>query len=71
MVIYGVYIVSKSGGLIFNYDHVIPKVEAEKVFSYPIDITLDYDAKKVSVLFGQKDGINGKFTYISFLFQCQ
>lgn len=60
MVIYGVYIVSKSGGLIFNYDHVIPKVETEKVFSYPIDITLDFDAKKVSVLFGQKDGINGK-----------
>lgn len=59
MVIFGVYIVSKSGGLIFNYDHVIPKVETEKVFSYPIDITLDFDPKKVSVLFGQKDGING------------
>lgn len=59
MVIYGVYIVSKSGGLIFNHDHNIPKVETEKVFSYPIDLTLDYDPKRVSVAFGQKDGING------------
>lgn len=61
MVIYGVYIVSKSGGLIFNHDHNIPKVETEKVFSYPIDLTLEYDPKRVSVAFGQKDGINGEF----------
>lgn len=60
MVIYGVYIVSKSGGLIFNHDHNIPRVETEKVFNYPIDLKLDYDPKKVSVAFGQKDGINGK-----------
>lgn len=59
--IYGVYIVSKSGGLIFNLDHNIPKVENEKVFNYPIDLMLDYnDPKKVSVTFGQKEGINGK-----------
>lgn len=60
MVIYGVYIVSKSGGLIFNHDHNIPKIETEKVFNYPIDLKLDIDAKKVCVAFGQKDGINGK-----------
>lgn len=62
MVIYGVYIVSKSGGLIFNHDHNIPKVETEKVFSYPIDLTLEYDSKKVTVAFGQKDGINGRLS---------
>lgn len=60
MVIYGVYIVSKSGGLIFNHDHNIPKIENEKVFNYPIDLRLDYDPKRISVAFGQKDGINGK-----------
>lgn len=59
MVIFGVYIVSKSGGLIFNHDHNVPKVEHEKVFSYPIDLTLEYEPKKVFVSFGQKDGING------------
>ncbi|XP_063700720.1 trafficking protein particle complex subunit 4 [Culicoides brevitarsis] len=57
--IYGVYIVSKSGGLIFNIDHHVAKVESEKQFSFPLDIKLDYeDNKKVSVSFGQREGIN-------------
>lgn len=64
MVIYGVYIVSKSGGLIFNYDHNIPRVEAEKTFGYPLDIKLQYENKKVIVAFGQRDGINGANLYI-------
>ncbi|XP_035740520.1 trafficking protein particle complex subunit 4-like isoform X2 [Vespa mandarinia] len=59
MVIYGVYIVSKSGGLIFNHDHNIPKVENERTFAYPLDIKLNYENKKIVVSFGQKDGING------------
>ncbi|XP_015186098.1 PREDICTED: trafficking protein particle complex subunit 4 [Polistes dominula] len=58
MVIYGVYIVSKSGGLIFNHDHNIPKIENEKTFNYPLDIKLNYENKKIVVSFGQKDGIN-------------
>lgn len=61
MVIHGVYIVSKSGGLIFNHDNNTPRVETEKVFNYPIDLRLEYEAKKVSVAFGQKDGINGNY----------
>lgn len=60
MVIYGVYIVSKSGGLIFNHDHNIPKIEVEKSFNFPLDIKLSYENKKVVVVFGQRDGINGK-----------
>lgn len=62
MVIYGVYIVSKSGGLIFNYDHNIPRVEAEKTFGFPLDIKLQYENKKVIVAFGQRDGINGMYS---------
>lgn len=58
MVIYGVYIVSKSGGLIFNHDHNVPKIEVEKSFNFPLDIKLSYENKKVVVAFGQKDGIN-------------
>ncbi|GBP84967.1 Trafficking protein particle complex subunit 4 [Eumeta japonica] len=58
MVIYGVYIVSKSGGLIYNHDHNVPRVETEKTFSYPLDIKLQYENKKVVVVFGQRDGIN-------------
>ncbi|KAK4886908.1 hypothetical protein RN001_003179 [Aquatica leii] len=64
MVIYGVYIVSKSGGLIFNYDHNVPKIETEKTFSYPLDIKLQCENKKVIVEFGQRDGIHvGQLLY--------
>lgn len=62
MVIYGIYIVSKSGGLIFNFDHCVPKIETEKTFSYPLDIKLRYENKKVVVEFGQRDGICGNVT---------
>lgn len=65
MVVYGVYIVSKSGGLIFNHDHSVPRIETEKTFSYPLDVKLDYDKKKISVTFGQRDGIFGKLSIIS------
>lgn len=57
MVIYGVYIVSKSGGLIFNHDHNVPKIENEHTFSYPLDMKLVYENKKVVVSFGQREGI--------------
>ncbi|CAG9822635.1 unnamed protein product [Phaedon cochleariae] len=58
MVIYGIYIVSKSGGLIFNYDHTVPKVETEKKYAYPLDIKLRVENKKIVVEFGQRDGVN-------------
>ncbi|XP_034933635.1 trafficking protein particle complex subunit 4 [Chelonus insularis] len=58
MVVYGVYIVSKSGGLIFNYDHNVPKIEHERTFTYPLDIKLINENKKIVVSFGQRDGIN-------------
>jgi len=63
MVIYGVYIVSKSGGLIFNHDHNVPKIEMEKSFNFPLNIKLNYENKKIVVAFGQKDGIHGKNIY--------
>lgn len=65
MVIYGIYIVSKSGGLIFNYDNSIPKIETEKKFSYPLDIKLSVENKKIVVEFGQRDGIHGLYKLIS------
>ncbi|EEB18759.1 trafficking protein particle complex subunit, putative [Pediculus humanus corporis] len=57
MVIYGVYIVSKSGGLIFNHDHNIVKTEHLKTFKYPLDLKLEFENKKIVVNFGSKDGI--------------
>lgn len=61
MVIYGVYIVSKSGGLIFNLDHNVPKIETEQTFSYPLDLKLVVENKKIVVSFGQRDGIMGMY----------
>uniref|UniRef100_A0A8D9ECI7 Trafficking protein particle complex subunit n=1 Tax=Cacopsylla melanoneura TaxID=428564 RepID=A0A8D9ECI7_9HEMI len=57
MVIYGIYIVSKSGGLIFNYDHTVPKIENEVTFQYPVNLKLTVENKRVVVSFGQRDGI--------------
>lgn len=60
MVIYSVYIVSKSGGLIFNYDHNLPKIETEKTYSFPLEHKLVYQNKQVVVAFGQRNGVNGE-----------
>ncbi|KAK9870475.1 hypothetical protein WA026_008033 [Henosepilachna vigintioctopunctata] len=57
MVIYSIYIVSKSGGLIFNHDHSVSKIENEKPFTFPVDLKLKYENKRIIVEFGQKDGI--------------
>lgn len=54
---------SKSGGLIFNLDHNVPKIENELTFSYPLDIKLVYENKSIKVSFGQRDGIMGKYCH--------
>lgn len=57
MGIYNIFIVSKSGGLIYHYDHNIPIKETEKTFSYPLDVRLELEHKRVAVVFGERDGI--------------
>ena len=61
MTIYSIYILSKSGGLIFNTDQNMPKIELEKTFSYPIPYKLVYENNRIVVSFGQRDGIKGKW----------
>jgi len=55
--IYNIFIVSKSGGLIYHYDHNVPNCETEKTFSFPLDIKLEMEHKRVAVAFGERDGI--------------
>lgn len=57
MVVYSLYVINRSGGLIFSYEHAIPKIELEKTFSYPLDFVLKPSQKGVCVEFGQRDGI--------------
>lgn len=55
-----IYIVSKAGGMIYQYEHNFVPIEYEKTFSYPLDIVLDFMNNRVVVTFGQVDNIKGK-----------
>jgi len=65
--IYSVYIISKSGGLIYNYDceQNFVSSESEKTFSYPLDIKLEYINQRLTVSFGQRDGIKVGYALLS------
>lgn len=60
MAIFGVYIINRAGGLIYQYDQNMPRVEVEKTFSYPLELVLKIYDEKVVVAFGQRDGVKGK-----------
>ncbi len=60
MAIFGVYIINRAGGLIYQYDHNMPKVETEKTFSFPLELILKIYDEKVVIAFGQRDGIKGE-----------
>ena len=57
MGVFNVFIVSKSGGLIYHHDHNLTTQEVEKTFGFPLDIKLQTDPNRVFVMFGQRDGI--------------
>eukprot|EP00092_Neocalanus_flemingeri_P023444 GFUD01025421.1.p1 GENE.GFUD01025421.1~~GFUD01025421.1.p1 ORF type:complete len:216 (-),score=59.83 GFUD01025421.1:92-739(-) len=57
MGVFYIFIVSKSGGLIFNYDHAVPTTEHEKTYSFPLEIQLKFENKRVIVAFGERDGV--------------
>ncbi|KAM6432299.1 trafficking protein particle complex subunit 4 isoform 2-T2 [Liasis olivaceus] len=57
MAIFSVFVVNKAGGLIYQLDHYAPRAEAEKTFSFPLDLVLRAHDERVLVAFGQRDGI--------------
>uniref|UniRef100_A0A2K6TAZ5 Trafficking protein particle complex subunit n=1 Tax=Saimiri boliviensis boliviensis TaxID=39432 RepID=A0A2K6TAZ5_SAIBB len=57
MAIFSVYVVNKAGDLIYQLDSYSPRAEAEKTFSYPLDLLLKLHDERVLVAFGQRDGI--------------
>jgi len=65
MVVHSFFVINRSGGLIFSYEHSIPKIELEKTFSYPLDFVFKQSQKGVVVDFGQRDGIKVGHTILS------
>ena len=57
MTIYSIMIISRAGGLIYQHDYNIPKVEIEKTYSFPLEFVLKVYDEKVVVSFGQRDGV--------------
>ena len=60
---YGIYIINKAGGLIFDYDYNLHIIELEKTFSYPLQMSFKIFDDRVVVDFGQGDGIKGILLY--------
>eukprot|EP00918_Siedleckia_nematoides_P017526 GHVU01037714.1.p1 GENE.GHVU01037714.1~~GHVU01037714.1.p1 ORF type:complete len:225 (+),score=28.69 GHVU01037714.1:90-764(+) len=65
MAIFGVFIINRAGGLIYDYDHNTPLVEVEKTLSYPPELVLKIYDEKVVVAFGQRDGIKVGHTVLA------
>ncbi|XP_066984851.1 trafficking protein particle complex subunit 4 [Macrobrachium rosenbergii] len=65
MTIYSLFILSKSGGLIYHHDHNIPTIEHEKTFSYPLEVKLDVQNRNIVVAYGQRDGIKVGHTLVA------
>ncbi|UYV71508.1 TRAPPC4, partial [Cordylochernes scorpioides] len=57
--IIGIYIVSKAGSLIYDYENAAysQSNEVEKTFSYPLDLILAIQNKRVTVVYGKKGTI--------------
>lgn len=65
MVVYSIYVISKSGGLIYSYDNQVNSPEVEKTFSYPLDLKLAYINNRIVVTFGQRDGIRVGYSVLA------
>ncbi|GFR90023.1 trafficking protein particle complex subunit 4-like [Elysia marginata] len=58
MTIFSVYIINKAGSLIYHYDAPNSgRPAVEKTFSYPLELVLKVFDEKVTVAFGERDGI--------------
>ena len=61
MTIFSVYIINKAGSLIYHYDAPnTTRPAVEKTFSYPLELVLKVFDEKVTVAFGERDGIKGE-----------
>lgn len=55
--VYSVYIINKSGGLIYQKEHFIHENEVERTFKYPLGLQFKEMNEHLMVAFGEKDGV--------------
>ncbi|PAV77944.1 hypothetical protein WR25_14024 [Diploscapter pachys] len=61
MSIYRIFIISRAGGLIYNWEPKNELVEIERKFDYPLDVILDEYDKRSCVIFGEKDDVKVRY----------
>lgn len=64
MLVQHVFIINRAGSLIYDWDGKSDCTGIEKTFSYPLDIVLDIVDQKVTVVFGERDGIGLRFILV-------
>lgn len=58
MPVYNIFIINRAGSLIYDYDNTSSgRLEIEKTFSFPIDFMFEVIDSRVTVVFGERDGI--------------
>lgn len=62
MSIYRIFIINRGGSLIYDWEGKNDAVRVEKTFSYPVDIVLELIDQRVTVVFGERDGIGLRYT---------
>uniref|UniRef100_A0A0N5ATW2 Trafficking protein particle complex subunit n=1 Tax=Syphacia muris TaxID=451379 RepID=A0A0N5ATW2_9BILA len=65
MSIYKIFIINRGGSLIYDWEGKNDAVSVEKTFSYPIDIVLEVIDQRVTVVFGERDGIGLRYTLVA------
>ncbi|KAK6023001.1 Sybindin-like family protein [Ostertagia ostertagi] len=61
MSIQQVFIISRAGSLIYDWEAKTDVVEVERICEYPLDIILEEVDQKAMVVFGEKDGVKLRY----------
>ncbi|WKX98289.1 hypothetical protein Q1695_013733 [Nippostrongylus brasiliensis] len=61
MSIQQVFIISRAGSLIYDWEAKTDVVEVERICEYPLDIFLEEVDQKAVVVFGEKDGVKLRY----------
>ncbi len=57
MPVYHIFVINRAGSLIYDFDGSPRGPDMEKTFSYPLDFRLGLIDQRLTVVFGERDGI--------------